>query len=307
MKIFLSSTYEDLKEHRAKAAQAIERLGQQGIRMEVFGARSDEATDVCLEEIESADAFLGIYAHRYGYVRADSAISITEREFEFAQEQRKPAFCFFVDEDYVWQPRHIEPEPGQSKLRAFKQKVSKSVVRDTFTTPEDLAYKVAASLGRFLITTKVRTELEKIPERNDVSTEHGRDQVSRRAARLQSIIRGSRVLLVNDIPSEMQYVTSILRDLGVEVKVLTTSKDAFSELGQHPYDVIVSDMRRDSIPDEGVRFLNRIRREGVYQPTIFTVGRYEPNRGTPAYAFGITNRVDELLNLLFDVFERVRG
>ncbi len=50
MKIFLSSTYEDLKEHRAKAAQAIERLGQQGIRMEVFGARSDEATDVCLED-----------------------------------------------------------------------------------------------------------------------------------------------------------------------------------------------------------------------------------------------------------------
>jgi hypothetical protein len=46
MKIFLSSTYEDLKEHRAKAAQAIERLGQQGIRMEVFGARSEEATGV---------------------------------------------------------------------------------------------------------------------------------------------------------------------------------------------------------------------------------------------------------------------
>jgi len=34
MKIFLSSTYEDLIEYRAKAAQAIERLGQQGIRME---------------------------------------------------------------------------------------------------------------------------------------------------------------------------------------------------------------------------------------------------------------------------------
>ncbi len=98
MKIFLSSTYEDLKEHRAKAAQAIERLGQQGIRMEIFDTRSDEAADVCLEEIESADAFLGIYAHRYGYVRADSAISITEREFDFAQEKRKLAFCFRSDQ-----------------------------------------------------------------------------------------------------------------------------------------------------------------------------------------------------------------
>jgi Domain of unknown function (DUF4062) len=33
MKVFLSSTYQDLVEYRAKAAQAIERLGQQGIRL----------------------------------------------------------------------------------------------------------------------------------------------------------------------------------------------------------------------------------------------------------------------------------
>ena len=38
MRLFLSSTYEDLAVHRQMAAQALERLGQQGIRMEVFGA-----------------------------------------------------------------------------------------------------------------------------------------------------------------------------------------------------------------------------------------------------------------------------
>jgi hypothetical protein len=97
-------------------------------------------------------------------------------------------------------PRHIEPEPGQSKLKAFKDRIKTSVVRDTFTTPEDLAYKVAASLGRFLI---VKAELEDIPRSNDVSTEHGRDQVARRAARLQPIIRGGRVLVVNDFPAEI--------------------------------------------------------------------------------------------------------
>ena len=60
MKVFLSSTYEDLREHRAKAAQAIERLGQQGVRMEVFGARPVDATEVSLDEIDASDAFLGI-------------------------------------------------------------------------------------------------------------------------------------------------------------------------------------------------------------------------------------------------------
>ena len=68
MKIFLSSTYEDLAHHRRLAAEALERLGQHGVRMEVFGARPGDASTVCEAEIESADAFIGIYAHRYGFV-----------------------------------------------------------------------------------------------------------------------------------------------------------------------------------------------------------------------------------------------
>ena len=108
MKIFLSSTYVDLVEHRAKAANAIERLGQHGVRMEVFGARPAEATAVCLDEIEASDAFVGIYAHRYGYVPDGSDVSITEQEYDFAQAESKPRFCFIVDEDYVWLPRMIE-------------------------------------------------------------------------------------------------------------------------------------------------------------------------------------------------------
>ena len=142
MRVFLSSTYEDLREHRARAAEAVERLGQQGARMEVFGARPSDATEVCFEEIKSSDAFLGIYAHRYGYVPAGSASSITECEFDFAQQQRKPMFCFLVEEDYPWFPRLIEAEPGQSKLKRFKEKISTSVVRDNFTTPEDLATRL---------------------------------------------------------------------------------------------------------------------------------------------------------------------
>jgi len=307
VKIFLSSTYDDLREHRARTAQAIERLGQHGVRMEVFGARPDDATGVSLDEIDASDAFLGIYAHRYGYVPAGSSISITEQEFDFAQERHKPTFCFLVDDEFPWSPKLIEPEPGQSKLKVFKQRISTTLVRDTFTTPEDLAYKVASSLGRFLISRKVKEELESIPAGDRVSTQQGRDQVSRRAARLQTLIRGARILLVNDVPSEMKHVTTILRQLGVDVEVATTTDEALSRLHQNTYDVIVSDMRRGTSEDEGLKFLTRMRQDRVYRPTIFTVGGYHPDRGTPPYAFGITNRVDELLNLLFDAIERERG
>jgi len=158
-----------------------------------------------------------------------------------------------------------------------------------------------------LITSKVKARLEDIPRSSDVSTEHGRNQVARRAARLQPIFRGARVLLVNDFPAEMEHVTGILRALGVEVEVATTSEDATSMLAQRQFDVVISDMRRGETPDEGLRFLKRMREKRVYLPTIFTVGQYKPELGTPAHAFGITNRVDELLNLLFDALERTRG
>jgi CheY-like chemotaxis protein len=307
MKIFLSSTYDDLRDYRVSAAQAIERLGQSDVRMEVFGARPDDATAVCRDEIDASDAFLGIYAHRYGYVPAGSSISITEQEFNFAQERQKATFCFLVDDEFPWSPKLIEPEPGQSKLKLFKQRISTTFVRDTFTTADDLAYKVASSLGRFLITRKVKEGLESIPAGDRVSTPQGRDQVSRRAARLQTLIRGARILLVNDVPLEMKHVTAILGQLGVDVEVVTTTDEALSRLHQNSYNVIVSDMRRGTSEDEGLKFLTRMRQDGIHCPTIFTVGGYQPDRGTPPYAFGITNRVDELLNLLFDAIERERG
>jgi hypothetical protein len=84
--------------------------------MEVFGARPGDATNVCLDEIEATDAFLSIYAHRYGYVPAGSAISITEREFDFALERRKPTFCFLVEDEFPRCPKFIESEPRQTKL-----------------------------------------------------------------------------------------------------------------------------------------------------------------------------------------------
>jgi CheY-like chemotaxis protein len=307
MKIFLSSTYQDLIGHREKAAGAIERLGQQGVRMEVFGARPLEATGACLQEISDSDALIGIYAHRYGHVPAGQSKSITEQEFEFAQEQKKPTFCFVVDEEYPWPPKHVELEPGRMRLQEFLRRLRETVVTDSFTTPEDLAFKVASSLGRFLLYRKVKDELEKIPARESVSTESGRSQVARRAARIEAVIRGGRLLLVNDIPEEMSHVAEILRDLGLDVHVETSSEDALRALSSATYHVVISDMQRGAVEDEGIRFLNRMREQGILIPVIFTVGRFDPALGIPPFAFGITNRVDECLNLVFDVLERTRG
>jgi CheY-like chemotaxis protein len=307
MKIFLSSTYKDLINHREAASQAIERLGQQGIRMEVFGARPLEATSACLQEILDSDALVGIYAHRYGHVPGGQLKSITEQEFDFAFKNGKPTFCFIADDEFPWPPKHVESEPGRTLLKEFLQNLREAVVCDLFTTPEDLAFKVASSLGRFLLFTKVKSEMEKIPAYESISTELGRSQVARRAARIETIIRGAHLLLVNDNPEEMSHVIKILRDLGLDVQVVTSSESALHALSNDTYHVVISDMKRGNVEDEGIRFLKCIREREIVIPLIFTIGNINLAQGTPPFAFGITNKLDECLNLVFDALERTRG
>ena len=307
MKVFISSTYEDLADHRAKVAEAVERLGQQGVRMEVFGARPTEATEASLEEVDESDVFVGIYAHRYGFVPSASGPSITQMEFNRAKEVHKPILCFVIGEDHPWPPKHVEREPGRTQLATFKRDMGGRLVQGTFNTPEDLAFKVAASLGRYLLRQKLQSDLAEASKRTPEITAGTLDQVARRAERLLPIVSGARVLLVNDVPSQMSYVIQLLRNLDVEVELATTSEAALDMLADGSFDVVISDMARDGVNDEGLKFLTQMRRKGLHRPTIFTVGRYEPERGTPAYAFGITNRVDAMLHFLFDVLERERG
>ncbi|MDJ0620958.1 MAG: hypothetical protein QNJ63_30185 [Calothrix sp. MO_192.B10] len=153
----------------------------------------------------------------------------------------------------------------------------------------------------------IKQELAKAAIKNPEVKEEALNQVTRRSQRIASIIQGARLLLVNDIPEEMTHVKRILHSLGVFVDVARTTQSALNMLANTDYDVILSDMSRDGIPDEGLRFLNESIKRRISRPTIFTVGIFDPSKGVPPYAFGITNRVDEMLNLIFDVLERTKG
>jgi hypothetical protein len=148
MKVFLSSTYIDLIEHRTAAHDALEQLGLHVIWMESFGARPVESTKACLNEIEDCELFVGIYAHRYGYVPKGATVSITEKEFDHAQKLGKPIFGFIVNEDHAWSPKYIEHDK-KANLDAFLSKVKKQPV-EFFTTPDNLANNIASSVGHYL-------------------------------------------------------------------------------------------------------------------------------------------------------------
>jgi LuxR family glucitol operon transcriptional activator len=150
-RVFVSSTYDDLRDHRLEVFNSLSRLDLKPVGMEYFGAEPAKPKQVCDSEIEDCDLFVGIYAHRYGFVPEGDEKSITEQEFDLAQELGKPCFCYLIDEDHPWLPKFIEEEPGKSRLRAFKARIESTLVRGTFATPQELAGKVASDLGKWLV------------------------------------------------------------------------------------------------------------------------------------------------------------
>lgn len=78
MKVFISSTYLDLTEHRKAVVNAIRTIDEEVGHMEVFGARDEEPTTVSLEELDKCQVLVGIYAYRYGTIPDGSKTSVTE-------------------------------------------------------------------------------------------------------------------------------------------------------------------------------------------------------------------------------------
>jgi len=186
MKVFLSSTYADLVEHRKAAAEALERLGQQVGRMEIFGARPHEPSAACRREIEDCHLFVGIYAHRYGYVPPASKTSITEQELVHAQQTNKPIFCFVVADDYELPAAVIEPGAAIERVQELKRKIRSEFVVDTFREPLDLAVKVATSVGRFLLQ---HPEVRTVPAENDLAKRDRATLISLLEVRKEAIVR----------------------------------------------------------------------------------------------------------------------
>lgn len=160
--VFVSSTFIDLADHRATVQSAIKQLGAVDVSMENFGARDERPKDECLRVIsEECDTFVGIYAHRYGFIPNGDNKSITESEYDAAGQHNLARFIYLVNEDALWSPKLIDTGGAAKKLNQFKSRLRTSHICKPFSTKDELATSVAADLGRhFLRTALVRVTPE---------------------------------------------------------------------------------------------------------------------------------------------------
>lgn len=168
-KIFLSSTSEDLQEHRRRVLTTLQRTQQSGVAMELFGAEPATPVSVCKRHVAHADLVVVILAYRYGWIPSvaeggDGEKSITRIEYDTAQELNKPIVAFVVGENSPWtaateQDRLLAAQTVEEAtavwqavkaLQRFKIEVGSTRLRDTFSTPADLADKVGSAVANWL-------------------------------------------------------------------------------------------------------------------------------------------------------------
>ena len=143
--IFISSTYEDLKEERDQAIKAILEMGHIPVGMEMFSAGDEEQWQLIARQIEATDYYLMIVGHRYGSETSEG-ISYTEKEFDYAKQCGVPTLGFVIDDKASWPVDRIDKESKiKKKLDKFKGKVKSKLV-NFWSTKEDLHGKISISL-----------------------------------------------------------------------------------------------------------------------------------------------------------------
>ncbi len=150
--VMISSTSQDLPEHRKEATDAVLRSGMYPVRMEDLVASDGDAISVSLQMVDVAEVYLGIFAFRYGYVPDDprnpDRISITEMEYLRAKERGIPIRIFVMSDEHGLKPGDFENDPAKmAKMTAFKTRLTTDHVVSFFSSPVELRAQIIQSLA----------------------------------------------------------------------------------------------------------------------------------------------------------------
>lgn len=147
--IFISSTFSDLKDARAKVIETILTLYHLPIGMEMFSAADEEQWQVIKDTIDSSDYYIVIIGHRYGSLTSDG-ISYTEKEYDYANDKGIPILAFIRKRNVSLMDSERETDPNLiNKLNSFIKKSTSNRMCDFWSTTDELAKKVGLSLAKY--------------------------------------------------------------------------------------------------------------------------------------------------------------
>lgn len=147
--VFVSSTYEDLREARQEVMQALLELDCIPAGMELFPAANEDQWTLIRGVIDDCDYYLVVVGGRYGSI-GPGGVSYTQMEYEYAISLQKPIIGFLHKDPGTLPANKCEKAPdARAKLDAFRSRVQQKMCR-FWTSPADLGSVVSRSLVKLI-------------------------------------------------------------------------------------------------------------------------------------------------------------
>jgi hypothetical protein len=136
--------------------------------MEIFGARTAEPIQTCIEEVKKSRIFIGILGMRYGSIDNESGKSFVQIEYETAINEKIETLMYIIDEqNSLIPPNYVDKNENAKKLKDFKEYLKNIHTVETFTTPEDLAKKIERDIVRLMSEKGVAIDEDKFEPLSD--------------------------------------------------------------------------------------------------------------------------------------------
>ena len=169
-----------------------------------------------------------------------------------------------------------------------------------------LTKEIETEPEQFVKFVEVEAELdksikEKIDEELPISM---KDSLFERLSYVKEKNLEVNAIWIDDFPSNNRYESKVLKSVGVKIDYAKSSEEGYEMLKTKNYELILSDIARNDINDEGLRFHKKLIDESIYIPLVFYTGFVDKEKGVPPYAFGIADLPNELIHLVLDVIER---
>lgn len=142
--VFISSTFEDLREEREHVSWEILKMRNIPAGMESFTAKDERGWKTIQRTIDDSDYFVLILAWRYGSAEPDWGHSWTQHEYEYAVSRGLPILVFL---------RELDSTPGtkvdsdRTQIEAFRRVVRSVRLYKAWRQKEDLSREVSAALA----------------------------------------------------------------------------------------------------------------------------------------------------------------
>jgi serralysin len=187
LKIYLSSTFVDLEAHRERVYRELRSLRHDVVAMEDYVAADKRPLEQCLQDVRSADLYVGVFAWRYGYVPTEGnpeGKSITELELAEAERLGKPRLIFVLKNTAPWPPSMMDATTGDGdrgvRINTLREALQEERLAGMFETADELAVKVVSAVYRWQIESSRTTP----PAVADLPAEPGRPAAARQGHNL---------------------------------------------------------------------------------------------------------------------------